>query len=221
MSGFTRSWTDGVVPWSARGDRGSALILVLIASGLLAALGVGLLMLGSTDGMIATNFRTAGEALYAADAVAERAIQDLVLVANWSDSLSGTTPSTFVDGTLTPTLASNQPLDLTALTADLQRQSDASASWGPNNPRWRLFAYGPLSQINGTSLIQSSAYVVSWIADDPAETDGNPLSDTNAMVTLRARAFGLFGSTRGVDVALVRTEPGRAGVRVLSWRPSQ
>jgi hypothetical protein len=219
MSVLTRSRTEGVI--RLRDDRGSALILVLIAAGLLAALGVGLVMLGSTDGMIATNFRTTGEALYAADAAAERAIQDLVLVANWSDSLSGTVPSTFVDGTLTPTLASNQPLDLIALTADLQRQSDASASWGPNNPRWRLFAYGPLSQLTGTGLIPSSAYLVSWIADDPAETDGDPMSDGNRTVMLRARAYGLFGSTRGVDVALARTGPGRAGVRVLSWRPGQ
>ncbi|HYN08117.1 MAG TPA: hypothetical protein VES67_12055 [Vicinamibacterales bacterium] len=204
-----------------RGESGSALILVLIAAGVLSALGVGLVMLGSTDAMIATNFRTSGEAFYAADAAAERAIQDLGVVANWSAVLSGTVPATFVDQTLTPTLASNQALDLTALTADLQRESDASASWGLNNPRWRLFAYGPLSQLTGTGGIQSSAYIVSWIADDPAETDGDPMTDGNGTIVLRARALGLFGSTRGLEVTLARTGPGRAGVRILSWRQAQ
>jgi hypothetical protein len=221
MSVFSRSRPHVVTVVPVTGDGGSALLLVLIAAGLLSALGVGLMMLGSTDGMIAANFRTNGEAFYAADAAAERAIQDLVIVGNWSDVLSGVLPATFVDQTLTPTLASNQPLDLTALTADVQRESDASASWGLNNPRWRLFAYGPLSQLSGTGGIQTSAYIVSWIADDPAETDGDPMTDGNGTILLHARAFGLFASTRGLVVSLARTGAGRVGVRVLSWRQAQ
>jgi hypothetical protein len=199
-------------------DRGSALLLVLIAAGLLSALGAGLVLLGSTDGMIATNFRTNGEAFYAAEAAADRAIQDLTIAGAWSDVLSGVAPATFVDPALTPTLASNQPLDLPALTADLQRQSDAAASWGLNNPRWRLYAYGPFAQITGAGHVQSAAYLVTWVADDPAETDGDPMIDTNGTLLLRARAIGLFSSARTVDVVLSRTSPVRANTRVLSWR---
>jgi hypothetical protein len=202
-------------------DDGSALILALMAAVLLALLGAGLVLLGSTEGAIAANFRASFEARYAAEAAAERALQDLLHVDNWGDVLSGATPSTFVDGTLTPTLASGQPLDLAGLTTSLQRESDLLSSWGANNPQWRLFLYGPLSAVTGTGTVQSQAYLVAWVGDDPAETDGNPLADSNARITLIARAIGLFQSTRLVEVTLARLRPGAAGVRVLSWREVQ
>jgi hypothetical protein len=201
-----------------RSDRGSALLLALIAAGLLAALGAGLVMLGSTEGAIAANFRASGETFHAADAAAERAMQDLLVAGHWTDVLSGALPSTFVDSTLTPTLASNQSIDLSALTVVIQQQSDAGASWGANNPRWRLFAYGPLAAVDGTGAVQSAAYLVTWIADDPAETDGDPFTDVNGRITLLARAFGLNNSARVIEITLFRSAPGRAGARILSWR---
>jgi hypothetical protein len=202
-------------------DDGSALILALMAAVLLALLGAGLVLLGSTEGAIAANFRASFEARYAAEAAAERALQDLLRVDAWSDVLSGAAPSSFVDGTLTPVLASGQPLDLAGLTTGLQRESDLVSSWGANNPQWRLFLYGPLSAVTGTGPVQSPAYLVAWVADDPAEIDGNPFADSNARITLIARAIGLFQSTRLVEVTLARLRPGAAGVRVLSWREVQ
>jgi hypothetical protein len=148
-------------------------------------------------------------------------LQDLLRVDAWSDVLSGAAPSSFVDGTLTPVLASGQPLDLAGLTTGLQRESDLVSSWGANNPQWRLFLYGPLSAVTGTGPVQSPAYLVAWVADDPAEIDGNPFADSNARITLIARAIGLFQSTRLVEVTLARLRPGAAGVRVLSWREVQ
>lgn len=199
-------------------DQGSALLLALVAAGLLAALGAGLVMLGTTEGAIAANFRASGETFHAADAAAERAMQDLLVAGHWTDVLSGSLPSTFVDSTLTPTLATKATIDLAVLTADLQQQSDAGASWGANNPRWRLFAYGPLAAVDGTGAVQSAAYLMTWIADDPAETDGDPFTDGNGRITLLARAIGFHASARTVEVTLSRSGPGRAGARVLSWR---
>jgi type IV pilus assembly PilX-like protein len=199
-------------------ERGSALICVLIAAALLSALGAGLVTMGSTEAMIAANFRTNKEARYAAEAAAERAVEDLVKTANWSDPLSGGVLSTFVDSTLTPTLVSSQQIDLMALTATVQQRSDAAGSWGVNAPRWRLFAYGPLSAVTGSGAVQSPAYLVTWIADDPGETDGDPAVDSNGRITLLARALGLFGSTHSVQVTLSRSGPGPNGVRLLSWQ---
>ena len=202
-------------------DDGSALILALLAAVLLASLGAGLVLLGSTEGTIAANFRAGVEMRYAAEAAAERAVQDLLRVDNWSESLSGAVPSTLVDGTLAPMLASGQSLDLVAMTTNLQRQTDQVSSWGPNNPQWRLFLYGPLSGITGTGMVQSPAYLVAWVADDPAETDGNPVADSNARITVLARSVGFFHSTRLVEVTMARESPGPAGVRILSWREVQ
>jgi len=199
-------------------DRGSALLLVLIAAALLSALGAGLVMMGSTEATIAANYRTAAETRYAVEAAAERAVEDLVKIAPWSAALSGAIPSTFVDGSVTPVLPSNQRIDLVAITADVQRQSDAAGSWGANSPRFRLFAYGPFSSITGSGSVQSSAYLATWIADDPAETDGDPLADVNGRITLLAKAFGLFGSVRSLAVTLSRSGPGPGVVHVLSWQ---
>lgn len=199
-------------------ERGSALLLVLIAAALLSALGAGLVMMGGAEATIAANYRTATEARYAVEAAAERAIEDLLKIAPWSGALSGAVPSTFVDATTSPVLASNQRIDLVALTADVQRQSDATGSWGANSPRWRLFAYGPLSSITGSGGVQSSAYLVTWIADDPAETDGDPAVDGNGRITMLARAFGLLGSVRSVAVTLSRSGPAPGGVHVLAWQ---
>jgi hypothetical protein len=203
-----------------RNEDGSALILALMAAVLLALLGAGLVLVGSTEGAIAANFRASYEARYAADAAAERAVQDLLRLNDWTAVLSGTASSTFTDGTQTPTLPSGQPLDLVAMTTGFQGESDVVASWGSNNPQWRLFAYGPLAGITGTGTVQS-AYLVTWVADDPAETDGNPFTDTNGRITLVARSVGLFQTTRLVEVTLARIGPGPAGARVLSWREVQ
>jgi hypothetical protein len=203
-----------------RNEDGSALILALMAAALLALLGAGLVLVGSTEGAIAANFRASLEAQYAADAAAERAVQDLLRVNDWTDVLSGAAPSTFTDGTLMPTLPSGLPLDLMAMTTGFQRESDLIASWGSNNPQWRLFSYGPLAGITGAGTVQS-AYLLAWVADDPAETDGNPFVDTNGRVTLMARSVGLFQTSRLVEVTLARIGPGPAGARVLSWREVQ
>jgi hypothetical protein len=204
-----------------RNDDGSALILALMAAVLLALLGAGLVLVGSTEGAIAANFRASLEARYAADAAAERAVQDLLRVNDWTDVLSGAAPSTFTDGSQTPTLPTGQPLDLAAMTTGFQGESDLVASWGSNNPQWRLFAYGPLAGMTGTGTVQSPAYLVVWVADDPAETDGNPFADTNGRITLVARSVGLFQATRLVEVTLARIAAGPAGARVLSWREVQ
>jgi hypothetical protein len=199
-------------------DRGSALLLVLIAAALLSALGAGLVMMGSTEATIAANYRTTAETRYAVEAAAERAIEDLVKIApwSWSGALSGAIPSTFADATTTPVLASNQRIDLVSVTADVQRQSDAAGSWGANSPRWHLFAFGPLSSIAGSGSVQSSAYLATWVADDPAETDGDPLADANGRIMVLAKAYGLFGSVRSVSVTLSRSAPGV--VHVLAWQ---
>ena len=194
----------GVRP--VRGERGSALIIALIATVLLSALGVGLVMLTNTETGIASNYRKGSEMLYAADAAVERVVQDLLLVPRWNDILSGGVQSAFVDDSLTPTTPAGRLLNLTSLTSEVQSQADATNPWGPNNPQWRLFAYGPLAEISGTGTIQSDAYIVVWMADDPSETDGDPTADTNGVITVLAQAIGSGGTLRTVEVTVAKTD---------------
>ena len=187
-------------------ERGSALVIALLATVLLSALGVGLVFLSNTESGIASNYRQGSEMLYAADAAVERVVQDLLLVPRWNDILGGTVKSGFVDNSTTPITPSGQSLNLTALTTELQAQADATNPWGPNNPRWRLFAYGPLNEMAGTGTIQSNAYIVVWMADDPSDNDGDPFSDTNGVLTVLAQAIGASGTLRTVEVTVAKTD---------------
>lgn len=191
---------------TASSERGSALVIALIATVLLSALGVGLVMLTNTEGGIAANYRQGSEMLYAADAAAERVVQDLLLVPRWNDILSGGVQSAFVDDSLTPTTPWGQTLDLAAMTTEVQAQADATNPWGPDNPQWRLFAYGPLAEMAGAGMIQSNAYVVVWMADDPSEADGNPQADTNGVITVLATALGSSGTIRTIEVTVAKTD---------------
>lgn len=198
--------TSSFLARRAGSDRGSAIVIALIATVLLTSLGVGLVLLTNTEGAIASNYRAGNETLYAADAAVERVVQDLLLVPRWNDILTGTVQSGFVDSTLTPTMPSGQSLSLTAMTADVQAQSDATAPWVANNPVWRLFAYGPMSNMLGAGTIQSDTYVVVWLADDPSETDDDPTADTNGVLTLFAQAIGHYGAVRSVEVTVAKTD---------------
>jgi Tfp pilus assembly protein PilX len=189
------------------GERGSALIIALVATVLLTALGLGLVMLTDTEGAIASNYRAGNQTLYAADAAVERVMADILLTPSWNDILQGNLQSAFIDSTLTPTLFSGQQVSLTSMTAEVQAQSDASSPWGANNPQWRLFAYGPIATMAGSSnVVQRPEYVAVWVSDDPAETDNNPQSDTNGVITVLARAFGPYGTQRSIEVTLAKTD---------------
>jgi hypothetical protein len=191
---------------SLRDDRGSAMLIALIATALLTSLGVGMVLLTNTEGAIASNYRASNETLYAADAAVERVVQDMLLIPRWNDVLTGSVHSSFVDNTTTPTTPFGMAINLTSMTADIQAQSDATAPWAANNPTWRLFAYGPLSEMSGLGSIQSSSYVAVWVADDPSETDGNSSADSNGVVTVLAQAIGPGGAGRAVEVTLAKTD---------------
>jgi hypothetical protein len=197
---------------------GTALIIALMSMMLLAALGATVMMVSRTETAIANNYRNSQEALYAADAAIERIVQDLLLVPRWNDILAGSTQSGFMDGAMTAlkTLPAGARITLCCgagtATGELQAETDSIDLWGPNNPQWQLFAWGPVTQLLNDSTIDSPMYVVVWVADDPADgpppggtADGDPLSDTNGTLTIRAEAFGPGGTRKIIEVTVART----------------
>jgi Tfp pilus assembly protein PilX len=205
-----------------QGEEGIALIIALMATMLLTALGMTLVLMSNTETMISANFRNSQEALYAADAATERVVQDLLLIPRWNDILAAgatsrdcgagltvnesATPSGFIDTTLTPTIAgSNLSLDLMKATCNLQSGTNGSAIWGTNNPTWRLFAWGKMKDLLPNNVIDSQMYLVVWVADDPADGDGDPLADTNGVLTVHAEAYGPSGARKTVEVTVAKT----------------
>jgi hypothetical protein len=220
-------------------ESGIALIIALMAMSLMMALGLALMLTTVTEGKISGNYREGAEALYAADAAVERVMQDILTVPNWDDILSGAQTSGFIDGVAAGerTLPDGSKLDLTQATnmmrcgkttcsdADLVALTD-DRPWGANNPKWQLYAYGPLDQMLPTGTINSRMYVVVWIADDPSENDGDPLHDGGVpagcnpltdpscaagnmgrgVIAMMAQAFGPDGTSRTIEVTLGRTD---------------
>src|SRR3990172_10863081 len=80
------------------GERGAALVVALMAMLLLSALGLSLILTTNTEAMIAGNFRSSSEALYAADPAIDPTIQDVLTVPDWNTMLTGATRSSFTDG---------------------------------------------------------------------------------------------------------------------------
>ena len=224
-------------------EKGIALIVALLATLVLSALGLSLLVMASTETLIAGHYRDGVEAFHAADAGLERAIPELALAPDWSvvlDSPGGVrsaAPSTFGDATVSAVLGDGHTLDLVKLTNLLNcpqvyppiatlctaaQMDDAAGSrpWGSNNPRWRLYANGRLSAL--TAGIDSPYYVIVWVADDPAENDGDPARDGMdaanpgaGILQVRSEAFGPGGARRAVEATLGRAG---TGLRIISWR---
>jgi len=189
-----------------RDERGVALIIAMMVTMLLTALGIALVMLTTTETQITMNFRNGQEALYAADAGVERVVQDLLMVPRWNDLLNGTVTSGFVDTTMTPRLPDyGDVINLTTGTAQLQQETDSQNLWGPNNPVWRLYAWGRVTNLLPTDTIDSYMYIAVWVADDPSEIDGNPLADTNGVLTLHSEAYGMGGTRKVIEITVART----------------
>ena len=217
-----------------RGERGSALVMVLLCATLFLALGGALVTVGSTESAISATFREAAVALAAADAAVARVTPDLASAVDLNALLAGFVSSTFTDGSAVAPrrLPDGTLLDLVAAT-NIQRcgevtctdaQMDAITAerpWGVNNARWQLYGSGWLRDLApGTDA--PHAYVVVWIGDDPLETDGDPLTDDGSpaapghqAVLLRAAAYAGYSVRRQIEVA-ARREDGV--VRLISWR---
>jgi len=210
-------------------EEGVALVLALMAVLLLSALGFALVMSTSTETMIASNYASAQEGLYAADAVVERAMDDLLTVPDWNRLLDGSTTSAFVDGppSGTRTMVDGSTLDLqqvvnmancgktsTCSDADLTSNATGDRPWQANNPVWHLYAYGPVNSLLPSNTINSPFYAVIMVADDPSETDNDPAHDgtdptTNpgtGVLALRAEAWGPRGAHKVIELTVGRTD---------------
>ncbi len=198
-------------------ERGAALVLVLMATALLLALGLSLLIVADVEVESVANERSGAAAFYAADAALELAVAEASTVTDWSSLLTGAQPSSFCDSTGVLQTSWGARVDVPMLTAGLQRESDAAFGVGLDRPRWRVYVSTPLARVLPPGAPASAAYLLVWVADDAAETDGDPATDTNRTILLRARAIGLRGARRDVEAQIARPVPGGVPA-LLAWR---
>jgi hypothetical protein len=210
--------TTAPAPGENDRERGTALVLALLATTLLSALGAAMTVSANIETSIGSTFREDRELAYAAEAAVARALQDVRLSARWDDILTGVQLSSFLDPMTVPWLPSGGTLDVPAATSRLQAANTIFG--GANAPQWRVFSSGRLADVAGQGALESRAYLVAWVADDPSETDGNPFADTNDTLVVRGEAVGSGGRTRALEVTVTRTgvPRGQAGLSITSWR---
>ena len=203
-----------------RGEAGSALLVVLVASSLLAAIGLALAALGTVETVIASNQRAGSQLAYAADAAADGVLADLLTLANWSDALNGVASSSLRGHAVPPVGPGEPPVTLVQLTAAVQSEFDAQGSWGANHPQWRLFGHGWLTEFAPMATVDSDEFIATFVADDVAENDGNVLVDSNRRIQINARAMSARGIHRSIVMTVEQTSSvtstGVPGVRVLT-----
>jgi hypothetical protein len=223
--------------------RGMALILVILLVAFLSALGLGVTMAFFMDRLATGNMSSSIATLYAADAGIEMAARELARVGDFDAVLSGAAVGSFADGLPAGTrdIPGGGTVDITAATNALNCGDSADCTdaqmnaisharpWGANNPRWKLFVFGPMTSL--APLVRPPAcYLAVWIGDDGREQDGDPLTDASGgdsghgIVKVHAEAYGAGGLRRAVEAELVRVcplgpdQPCLPGIRVQSWQ---
>jgi hypothetical protein len=209
---------------------------------LLAAAGLSSALIGSAELALATAEQQGVAAGYVAQAFLERAIGDLRLIADWNQVLGGVVVSSLADGA--PAGLRPLPLGTGVVNLDGVRhqatcgqpapctEADMNAStaerpWGINNPRWRLFAYGPASALL-PGQVESAFYGLVLVGDDGMEEDGRPEVDGApgtpgaGVLWLRAIAVGTAGARTTIDAAVERPTVGGAPamgrpLRLRAW----
>jgi Tfp pilus assembly protein PilX len=219
------------------GEQGMALIVALMAMALMTALGMALMLMSQTETLISANYRDSMEGQYAADAGIERVMDDVLTVPDWNtllastDGLTSSVTSGFIDtAPSTPvTMPDGRTINLanatnmincgktTSCSATDMDTSTLDRPWGKNNPRFRLYAWGPVDDLISTGTLNSPFYVAIWVADDAAENDDDPSKDGDpspsgnpntgaGVLTLRAESFGPMGAHHVIETTIAKTQ---------------
>jgi type IV pilus assembly PilX-like protein len=215
-------------------EQGIALVCVLMVTTLLATLSAALVLVVMSETMASANHAAGQQALYAADAGLECTIAEL-RTADWPAVPAAAVSAKLWDGALAPRTPDGSVLNLGALAALRQADSDVVFAPSPNRPIWHLFGHGPFADLVPAGLVTPAAYLLIWVADDGEEEDGEGLRDSNGVLLVRVEAFGASGAHRAIEaavaletvpgtplgaIAAVEAAPGlvRHEVRVVSWR---
>lgn len=229
------------------GDAGAALVAALTAMLLLSIIGLGLVLTSSLEPSIAASYEASWGARYAAEAGLAVAAHELGTLPDWTLALTGQVRSALMDSAASGLVAlpDGTHADLQALTnvarcghPDACTEADLNAftadrPWGPNNPRWQVFGHTSVGRHLPDTQVARPFVVVVWVADDVAETDGDPLCDSTVdeegrrrpgadLIQARAEAFGIRSAHRTITATLARPRGSGDHVpRMVAWREWQ
>jgi hypothetical protein len=220
-------------------EAGFGLVSVLIWLSLLATLSLGVALATSAEAPAAGALHEKMKMTRAAESSVALAVAALAQHADWTGAPGGAVSSAFTDGAPGSRTVAGAVVDLVAetnmrtcgrpTTCD-DAATEASSSvrpWGARNPRWHLFVHQPLAALDATAGAVCPCYLVAWVADDPADADGDPRHDAppgvhgHGVVLVRGAAFGGLGALAEVEAIVAqpcrRSGAPCGGIRVQSW----
>lgn len=219
---------------------GSALLPVLLLMFLFSAIALGAAFVVRTELLVQDRFRQAAEGFYAAEAGLAYTLAELRGLADWTPVVDGSRTSGASLGSVSGEKQVAGGTVLVCCGAEssaerLARETLTSPSAARRTVRWRPFLWAPLP-----GLVPGAApdgfFVTVWVADDEADGDGNPDTDLNDRVIVRAEAVQPDGLRRTVEAYAVRLltsdpggdgeggaegeepPPGAAALGIVSWR---
>jgi len=194
-------------------DAGVAILLAVVATASLSAVALALAVMVALESRAAASTRARQGLLAAADAALELAVADLA-APGWTSSLAGAPPPVVV-GASAGLVGEWGMLDIDARTQQLQRTFDARNRWGANGARWHARGRGFIGELIGPLSGAPPLYVMTWVADDPADADADSDRDANGVLDVRIEVYGMPKSR----MAMVATVHRHAhGVEIISWR---
>lgn len=228
----SRTWAD---------PRGFGLLTVLLWLSLLATAALGVALATSAEPLATSALHDQLRMSRAAESALSLALAHLAAQPDWSTVPGGTSASAFVDGAAGPRVHGGAPLDLVAetrlRTCGRVTACDAAATavtapsrpWGLRNPQWALLVHLPLATLDVVAARACPCYLIAWVADDPADDDGDPARDAPAgtaghgVLLVRGAAVGPRGAFAEVEAVVEqpcrRSTTPCGGIRVQSWGP--
>lgn len=178
-----------------------ALLVTILLSTALGAIAIA----GGIERRAAAAYRLSVELRAASEGALAVTIAELA-AASWSAALAGSGSAYWRDPP--------PGVDVAGLTGEVRAESMMASAHGADTPVWQVFAQAEWRAVTGHP---GRAGVLSWVADDWTERDGNPVQDANGMVLVRAVA--VLGEARAWTEALCAKEGnGRLKVRhSRSW----
>ena len=206
-----------------RGERGVALLNVLLLMTLVSAVSAGAALLARNEALVANFHRREQDAAYAAQAALAIALQDLDREPDWGAVLAGLRQASFTDGSVTA--AHHFPGGSTLMVCCAPASMTGRARAESGHP-WQPFGWQSLQALVGVSTAPPH-YVVAWVADDPGDPDGDPAADANGRLLLRTESAAALGMRKALEVLVERGPFDDAagaypsGLKILSWGEGQ
>ncbi len=222
-----------------RGDAGFGLVAVLVWLSLLATFALGVALSTSAEPPAAGALHEKLKMTRAAESAVALAVATLGQQDDWTAAPAGAVPSAFTDGAPGPRVVGGAVIDLaaetnlrtcgriTACDDGATSASSAARPWGVRNPRWQLLVHQPLAMLDAAAGAVCPCYLMAWVADDPADADGDPRRDAppgvdgHGVLLVRGVAFGGGGAMGEVEALVAqpcrRSSTSCGGIRVQSW----